>query len=155
MLIPLDATPWTVRHLKKVGIAKDLLVRIYCKLIRPIFEYASPAFHTVLTEEQSERLEKMQRSTLKTIFGMDCPYEQCLEKAGIPTLKDRREDLFRKFTLKAFASDKYRQRWFTDKRRSGYGLRREGIVEEQFASRERLQRAPIYRMRKLINELEA
>ena len=136
------ARAWTIRHLKKVGMDQKLLVRIYCELVRPIFEYECPAFHTILTDDQSERLEKMQRATLKTIFGMDVTYETCLQRAGIETLKSRREELFKKFTIKAYESEKYKKRWFTEKKKSRYDLRHEDLVEQEFANCQRLQRAP-------------
>ena len=49
-----------IRHLKKIGFEEKSLVDIYCCLIRPIFEYVSSAFHTCLTKEQSESLERLQ-----------------------------------------------------------------------------------------------
>ena len=68
------ARAWTIRHLKKMNLPADLLVRIYCSLIRPIFDYASPAYHTTLTDQQSESLERLQRATLKTIYGLNTSY---------------------------------------------------------------------------------
>ena len=100
------ARAWTIRHLKRAGIEEETLVKIYCELVRQIFEYASPAFHTILTDQQSEVLERMQRPSLKTIFGMNTNYEDCLTRAGIETLKVRRQDHFKKFTEKAYASEK-------------------------------------------------
>ena len=136
------ARAWVIRHLKKIGMEQDLLVRIYCSLIRPVFECASPAFHTTMTAQQSKSLEKLQRSTLKTIFGENASYPDCLEKAGISSLFDRRKSLFRAFTLKAYNSGKFRARWFTEKATSSYALRRNNKVEETFARCDRLQDAP-------------
>ena len=114
------ARAYVIRHLKhQAGLPSEDLVRIYCSLIRPIFEYAAPAFHTLLTEEQSERLERMQRMSLKTIFGWCTPYEECLQKAGIVTLKERRNELFKNFTRKAYASPRFSSRWFTPHQKSG------------------------------------
>ena len=73
--------------------------------------------------------------------------------AGIPTLKERREALFKAFTVKAYNSEIYRNRWFEDKTASKYCLRKERKVVQNFARCDRLQQAPIYRMRQLINEL--
>ena len=46
------ARAWVVRHLKKMKLDSGLLVRIYCALIRPIFDYACPAYHSTLTDQQ-------------------------------------------------------------------------------------------------------
>ena len=83
-----------VRHFKKLGKEASILVNIYCTFIRPIFDYACASFHTTLTGEQSESLERLQCLTLKTIFGFDTSYSKCLELAGIERLDLRRENLF-------------------------------------------------------------
>ena len=146
------ARAYVIRHLKRDAVVPpEMLVRIYCSLIRPIFEYAAAAFHTLLTQEQSECLERMQRMTLKTIFGWNLSYEECLERSGLQTLKRRREDLFANFTRKAYKSGRFYGRWFQEHKASGYGLRRENEVVQKFALRDRLKNAPCYKMRELIN----
>ena len=140
-----------IRHLKQNGIDEDTLIKVYCSLIRPIFEFAVPAFHTLLTDEQSEALERMQRQSLKTIFGWKVAYSTCLERAGIETLRQRRETLFNNFTHKAYESDRYNARWFTPHQKSSYALRREDLVVQKFAHRDRLKNAPCYKMREIIN----
>ena len=77
------ARAWMIRHLKRSGIDAPTLVPVYTAMIRPLFDYVAPAYTTMLTGDQEESLERMQRNTLKTIFGYDTPYGQCLERAGI------------------------------------------------------------------------
>ena len=89
-----------IRHLKQKNMDCNPLVKIYCSLIKPIFEYGAPAFHTMLMAEQGAELERMQRMTLKTIFGWDVLYTECLSLAGMVTLHERRENLFQNFTRK-------------------------------------------------------
>lgn len=93
------ARAWIVRHLKKVGLPDELLVRIYCELIRLIFDYASPAYHSTLTDQQAEELERLQLSTLKTIYGLNTSYADCLRLSGLCTLRERREKLFKDFAI--------------------------------------------------------
>ena len=144
-----------LRHLKKIGIEPKILTQIYVALIvRPVFEYASACFHTGLTTEQSNRLEKMQRISLKIIYGLSTSYADCLEKSGLRTLSDRRQTLFENFVNKSYESERFRTRGFEEKRPCGYPLRPEKVVKELFASRERLQKAPLYQARKLVNERE-
>ena len=64
-----------LRHLKKIGIDAPSLVQIYTSLIRLVFEYSCVAFHTCLTADLSEALERLQRISLKTIFGLEKMYE--------------------------------------------------------------------------------
>ena len=43
-------------------------------------------------------------------------------------------------------------RWFKEKAKSAYDLRKDDRVVQEFASRDRLLNSPIYRFRKLIND---
>ena len=90
--------------------------------------------------------------SLKTIFGWGVSYIDCLQLAGIDTLQARREEIFKKFTWKAFESERYGPKWFEQKSRSNYALRKEDKVVQKFAHRDRLKNAPCYKMRELINK---
>ena len=48
--------------LKYVGISKEDLVDIYVLFIRSVAEYCSVSFHSSLTQEQSRKLEGIQRT---------------------------------------------------------------------------------------------
>ena len=116
-------------------------------------EYVSSAFHTGLTKDQSEDLERMQQMSLKTIYDFKKSYAECLELAGIEPLNVRRQTLFESFTRKCFESERFNTKWFEQKQESRYGLRRQAAVVEEFALWDRLQNAPIYKMRKRINDV--
>jgi hypothetical protein len=77
---------WIVRHLKKAGVSQRDLVQIYYSMVRSVLEYASGAFHTLLTKEESDELERLQRMSLKTIFGHHLSYGEILQQNGIQTL---------------------------------------------------------------------
>ena len=143
---------YSIRHLKKASTAEEVLVEVHKSFIQPVFDYASPAFHTILTDEQAESLEKLQWSTLKTIYGFDVTYKDCLERAGIPTLRERRQILFEKYARKAYEDEHYKGKWFRPKEKSVYGLRKEERVVQLFANCDRLRNAPLYRIRQFINE---
>ena len=130
------------------------LTDIYTSFIRPIFDYAAPSYHTLLTDKQAESLERLQRATLKTIHGFDLSYNECLERSGIPSLRNRRGELFERFVTKTYESNTFKERWFKEKEKSSYNLRHEEVVVQNFASCERLQNAPIYRFRQLVNNRE-
>ena len=140
-----------LRHLKKMSFCTKIMTEVYCSLIRPVLEYSANAFHTTLTQEQEEALERLQRMALKTIHGWTTPYRECLELSQIDKLSARRERLFRVFTKKSFKSDRFKMAWFTYKTPSIYGLRKQDKVVQNFANCDRLQCAPIYKMRQLIN----
>ena len=64
-------------------------------------EYCSTVFHSSLTVEQSQDLERIQKTCLKVILGDNyVSYEAALEMTGLETLHERREQRCRKFALK-------------------------------------------------------
>ena len=65
----LRARTWALASLKKCGYSEEDLVHIYCTMMRPVVEYCSPAWGSLLTEEQSDSLEKQQIQALKHVFG--------------------------------------------------------------------------------------
>ena len=64
----------------------------YQAVVRPILEYACPAWHTSLTKEQTKSLEDIQRRALQVIIG-NIPYEEARCKLNLPQLADRRHSL--------------------------------------------------------------
>ena len=72
--------------------------------------------------------------------------------SGLSRLDKRREELLSGFASKAEQSERFGNVWFSKKEASGYGLRREKKYIEEFANRDRLRNAPIYRMRQILNE---
>ena len=141
-----------LRHLKKIGIQNDTLVRIYTSLIRLVFEYAAACYHPGLTADQSEQLERLQRISLKVIYGLTTTYQECLRLSGLESLAARRCALFERFVRNSYGYPRFQSRWFTPKTKSIYPLRTEKKVCKLFANCDRLQNAPLYKARKIINE---
>ena len=88
---------WALAKLRKKGLPTEKLVKAYTSLIRPVVEYASPVWHSSITVEQSERLERQQGQALKNIFGVGLSMSKMCDKAAIPTLRSRREKAGLKF----------------------------------------------------------
>ena len=145
------ARSWTIRHLKQAHIKPPTLVRVYCSLIRPAIEYPVSAYHSLLTQEDSEALERLQRMALKNIYGIKVPYQKCLELSGLQRLDGRRSEQLLAFAQRAQENSRF-SHWFTRKEASVYGLRKEKKFVEEFASRDRLKNAPLFRMRQLLND---
>ena len=61
-------------QLKRAGIGQCDLVRIYISVIRPVVEYACPAWHTNLPKYLSDNIELIQKRCMKTIFP-GCSYD--------------------------------------------------------------------------------
>ena len=63
---------WALSKLKRKGMKADDLVQAYCSTIRPVAEYASPAWHSLLTAAQSQnRLKDSNRRRLKTFLRLE------------------------------------------------------------------------------------
>ena len=122
-------------------------------MIRSAIEYSSVVYGGFLTQEQSDELERLQATCLKIIWGWHYSYRRVLQISGLQTLEKRRDDAFKKFTLKAFQSTRFRDRWFPLRERDEHGLRRRRPFLETRQRHDRLQRAPINRMRRLVNDL--
>jgi hypothetical protein len=86
---------------------KTIQLYFYYSVIRPVLEYACPAWHTCLTRDQSDRLEMVQKRALSIIFNMSV-YENYLEfcsSNGLETLANRRHTLCKQFFLKCVLNE--------------------------------------------------
>ena len=88
--------------LKYVGVNTEDLIDIYVLYIRSITEYCSVAFHSSLTIEQSNKLERIQKVCLRVILGeMHVNYDAAMEMCGLDTLFSRRVKKCLSFSLKS------------------------------------------------------
>ena len=70
-------------------------------MIRNITEYCSTAFHNSLTQKLSNKIEAIQKASLRVNLGvMYVSYEAALEMCGLLTLHGRREHRSLQFALK-------------------------------------------------------
>ena len=90
-----------ITKLKYVGVSVEDLLDIYILFIRSVTEYCSVSFHSSLTQEQSKKLEIIQKTVLKVILGdMYIGYTAALEMCGLETLYARRQKRCLDFALK-------------------------------------------------------
>ena len=69
-----------ITKLKYVGVKTEDLIDVYILYIRSITEYCSVAFHSSLTVELSDKLERIQKTCLRVILGeMYLDYHSALE----------------------------------------------------------------------------
>ena len=59
-----------ITKLRYVGVSAEDLIDIYILFIRSVTEYCSVTFHSSLTQQQSDQLERIQRICLKVILGV-------------------------------------------------------------------------------------
>lgn len=110
-------------HLRKSGVPPKDLLTVYKAMIRPVLEYACPAWHTSLPGYLHDELELIQKRALRTIFGWR-PYEDNLAEAQLATAKDRRDELCHIFYTKMKAPGHRLHHLLPEPREQAYDLRR-------------------------------
>ena len=96
-----------ITKLKYVGVGLEDLLDIYVLFIRIVTEYCAVAFHSSLTIQQSDKIEKIQKTCLKVILSeMYVSYQAALEMCGLETLFNRREKRCIDFSLKSIKNHK-------------------------------------------------
>ena len=88
-----------LKRLKKPGACEKDLLRFYTAIVRPVCEYAAPAWATSLTLAQRHKLENIQKRAFN-IIAPELSYEESLSKLEQSTLEDRRLKLCESFFSK-------------------------------------------------------
>lgn len=114
---------WLISNLNFSGMKAKGLLHIYYSLVRSVADFACPAYHSLLTCEQSDALERVQRCAVKTIFGYEYSYNTILSHQDIKKLSARREELLRKFAVKASRNEKFTRSWFPLAEETGHNTR--------------------------------
>ena len=81
---------------------RNILKQIYMIYIRSILEKSATVWHSSLTQNQVQILERVQKGAVRTIFGEKYKtYEQSLEELKLDNLQARRDELCLSFTKKS------------------------------------------------------
>jgi len=83
-----------LKKLKRAGVSTEDLTYYYQAVIRPVLEYASPAWHSSLTKGQTKALEDVQRRAVQ-IISNNVPYEDACSLLKLCSLAERRLELSR------------------------------------------------------------
>ena len=102
-----------IRRLKKFGTKPEILLDLYNKHTRSILEYAAPAWGPMLSEENSDEIERVQKCAYSVIFGPNS-YQKILQRTKNVTLRQRRVSLTNKFAVKCADSPIFSS-WFVKK----------------------------------------
>ena len=124
---------------------------VYKTVIRPVADYCSVVYHSALTDEQDEVIERLQSQALRCIYGPGISAGKMRERAGITTLRQRRIEQCDKFALKAAGSERF-QEWFPLK--GGRPTRNADKYLEEYARCDRLRNSPVFYMRRRLNGKE-
>ena len=118
-----------------------------------MLDSSSVVYHSILTADQSAKLENLQARTLKIIYGNKKSYRETLEESGLERLCERRLRLVDKFIVKCATSDLFKDRWFPLEHFKHADLRNELIYKEFYARTDRLYNSPLFLYRRRLNEI--
>ena len=87
---------YALRCSKRSGVLPRDLCSVFCCFIRPVVEYACPAWHSSLSNALSDELEQIQKRATKIMLpGLS--YRERLAHLKLLTLQERRDELCRRF----------------------------------------------------------
>ena len=142
-----------LRKIPGFGASPEDMRQIYITFIRSLLEQSCVVWHSSLTEEDSTKLERVQKVALRIILKENyLNYENALEKTGLENLKERREDLCMKFAqscLKKPFTDSMFPLNKTEYHNDTSRHREKFVVQN--ASTERLKKSAIPHMQRLLN----
>ena len=80
---------YSLRILRRAGVASLSNLKVYLTIIRPILEYVVPVWQSI-SGTWSDKLQTIQKRALKIIFSCAETYSEALDIAGVDNLADRR-----------------------------------------------------------------
>ena len=94
---------------KKFTEDRKILKQIYTIYIRSILENAATVWHSGLTQNNSENLERLQKAALRVICGKNySTYENALSDMNMISLNDRRNKLCFNFVKKSIKIENFK-----------------------------------------------
>ena len=142
-----------LRKISTFGASWDELKNIYILYIRSLLEQSCTVWHSSLTAENSQDLERIQKCALKIILQDKFKsYESALEILDLESLIDRRERLCLQFARKCLKNDKMKHLFPPNPKIHPMLTRFEESYDVNNAHTTRLQNSPIIYMQRLLNQ---
>ena len=124
-------------------------------MIRPISEYCSVVFHSLITRSDSLELEGLQAQALKSIFAWKFSYNELLKKSGLERLEVRRDSAVIRFAEKLSNNPRFAS-WLP-LQAYRHNLPRPGSEKYKVypSTTERHLKSPLNNIRRQLNKLNA
>ena len=133
---------------------QDELKNIYILFVRSILEQSATVWHSSLSEENKNDLERVQKTALKVIMGQRYKsYRNALNQMNLENLNDRRENLCLTFAQRSSRHPKMRKMFPLKEKSLSMSTRNPEKYKVQHALNERLRKSPIIYMQNLLNRL--
>jgi hypothetical protein len=145
-----------LRKVASFGTSIEELKDVYILFIRSLLEQSATVWHSSLTEENSNDLERVQKSALKIILQEQYTgYKNALLKLDMLTLSERRCQLNLNFAQKCVKNKKTQNMFPLNMKKHNMDTRHPDKFKVQHANTERLKKSPIIYMQNLLNEQES
>ena len=142
-----------LRRVVSFGTPVEDLKTIYILFIRSILEQSSPVWHSSITEENKDDLERIQKSAVKIILQEKYKgYSQGLAQLGLEPLADRREQLCLSFAQKCLKNDKTKDIFPLNSKSQKMETRNNEKFMVQHANTNRLKDSAVIYMQHLLNK---
>ena len=141
-----------ITKLKYVGISYEDLIEIFILFIRSVAEYCAVAFHSSLTIQESDKLEKIQKTSLKVILGeMFIDYPSALEMCNLQTLSARSQARCLDFAVKCVKHPRNSRLFSFNQKTSIHYVRDKEVFHVNFAKTEDYKKSAIPFCQRLLN----
>ena len=144
-----------LRKIATFGTNQDELKDIYVLFIRSLLEQSATVWHSSLTEENRNDLERIQKTAVRIILGDRYRnYEQALLEIDLENLDDRRTSLCLTFAKKCCRNPQTSNMFPKNVKMHNMDTRNQELYKVQHANTERLQKSSIIYMQNLMNDLQ-
>ena len=141
-----------LRKISYFGASWDDLKNIYILYIRSLLEQSCVVWHSGLSAENKEDLERIQKSALKLILKEKfISYKNALNILELDSLEDRRESLCLEFAKRCLKNEKMKSLFPKNEKSHDMKTRCPEKYEVKYANTERLRNFPILYMQRLLN----
>ena len=141
---------WTLYNLKKNGFTTEELITVYRTMILPVADYCDIVYHSLMTDELDEELERAQNHALRCIYGPRISARKMRAMANLTTLRDRRVSHCDTFAGKCASSERFGH-WFPLRPVVRSTRARGETYLETFARCDRLRASPLHFFRRRLN----
>ena len=141
-----------LRKVASFGTSIEEKKNIYILYIQSILEQSCVVWHSSLTAENAQDLERIQKAAVRIILGKNFEnYEEALDKIDLQPLNVRREELCLKFAKKCLKHPKVKDMFPTREKPHEMQLRDEEKFVVRHANTERMKKSSIPYMQRILN----
>ena len=142
-----------LRKMSSFGAPRDDLKKIYLTFIRSHSEHCSSVWHSGLTQQNKDDIERIQKVALKIILkGSYKNYENAKNMMDLSSLEERRNNLSLTFAQKCLKNPKMKYLFPPNNRTHSMTPRHYEHFQVSKANTERMKQSPIIFMQNLLNE---